>query len=307
MFSIIIPLFNKAPYIQRAIDSVLNQSFKKYEIIVINDGSTDGGGELVEKLYGDKVKLIHQENKGVSVARNTGISEANYPYVAFLDADDCWHPDFLWWMTQVIEKYPEAGILGSTYSNQLPLNIPDHPEILEIEDYFKKADYNTLYTSSSTVIRKDFFKHNEGFKNHIIKGEDLDVWFRAIAWYGKCYYVKAPLLYYDLSASLGTIQLPDLEKTNLPELLSDLFLPQEAPHWSVFRDKFTLLNLWLYFEKKNTWKSRSNYLKKLDKSYFMAKVLYVLPYSFWEIVHASSFLKSRIRKYLKFCFRYIYK
>lgn len=306
MFSIIIPLYNKAPYIQRAIESVVNQSFMEYEIIVVNDGSIDGGDELVKNQYADKVTLINQKNQGVSVARNRGIEESKHQFIAFLDADDCWHEDYLFWMAKVVGKYPDAGIFGSTYTNQLPIEIKEDPEIIEIKDYFKQADYNTLYTSSSTVIRKDFFENNEGFKKHLTKGEDLDVWFRAVAWFEKCYYVKAPLLYYDLSAASGTRQLPSLERTIFSEILSPTFLPKDPHAWQFFKERFLLLNLWMYFENKNNWLDRNEFLSQTNSPYFLAKILYSFPFTFWKFIHKNPSTKLLLRKYLKFCFRYVY-
>mgnify|MGYP003661299564 CR=1 FL=1 len=103
MFSVIIPLYNKKHYVSRAIDSVLNQTFQDFEVIVVNDESTDGGVELVKEKYGEQVHLLNQKNQGVSVARNTGIEQAQFPYIAFLDADDYWHSDFLFWMNSRIQ------------------------------------------------------------------------------------------------------------------------------------------------------------------------------------------------------------
>jgi glycosyltransferase involved in cell wall biosynthesis len=77
LFSIIVPLYNKAEYINRALDAVLNQSFTEYEIIIVNDGSTDGSEKIVEDKFGPHVRIIHQKNQGVSTARNTGIQYAN--------------------------------------------------------------------------------------------------------------------------------------------------------------------------------------------------------------------------------------
>ena len=95
MFSVIIPYFNKSSYIIRCIDSVLHQTFEKYEIIIIDDGSTDNGIALISKKYADLICIYSQKNEGVSVARNMGIKKAKYEYVAFLDADDAWHPQYL--------------------------------------------------------------------------------------------------------------------------------------------------------------------------------------------------------------------
>ena len=168
MFSVIIPLYNKSPYIGRAIDSVLGQSFHEYEIIVINDGSTDGGDQLIEKKYSSHIKLIHQHNQGVSVARNTGIANANFNYVAFLDADDFWHPDFLLSVQIAISKDPSAGIIGTNHINidadhalATESSLMNKEEVTptaiyyNADEYFKQAVYNTLVWTSATIIKKE--------------------------------------------------------------------------------------------------------------------------------------------------------
>ena len=93
--SVIIPLFNKGRYIQQALNSVLAQTFGDYEIIVVDDGSTDNGAELVSNYCDQRIRLIRQENAGPGAARNYGIRNSCAEYVAFLDADDEWMPEFL--------------------------------------------------------------------------------------------------------------------------------------------------------------------------------------------------------------------
>lgn len=93
-FSVVIPLYNKERHILRAVKSVLNQSYSNFDLIVVNDGSTDGSVQSLNPVL-NRLTLINQENSGESAARNTGISHANHPYIAFLDADDEWEEDFL--------------------------------------------------------------------------------------------------------------------------------------------------------------------------------------------------------------------
>ncbi|MGI6022871.1 MAG: glycosyltransferase family 2 protein, partial [Methanoculleus sp.] len=90
--SVVIPLYNKAPYIARALASVITQTCQGFEVIVIDDGSTDGGAEIVRRLDDTRIRVIRQENRGVSAARNRGIESARTDFIAFLDADDEWMP-----------------------------------------------------------------------------------------------------------------------------------------------------------------------------------------------------------------------
>ena len=117
MFSVIIPLYNKAPYVEKAIRSVLNQTFKEFELIVVDDGSTDDSLSVAKNclLQTINYKLIEQHNQGVSTARNNGVKQAKYPYICFLDADDWWSPTFLEEMKALIDEFPDAGIYGSSY------------------------------------------------------------------------------------------------------------------------------------------------------------------------------------------------
>lgn len=110
--SVIIPTYNCAEYIAEAIDSVLAQTYKNYEIIVIDDGSTDNTKQIL-KDYKDKIKYIYQKNHGVSIARNNGIINSTGKYVAFLDSDNKWLPNLLAESLSIFEKYPEVGLVHS--------------------------------------------------------------------------------------------------------------------------------------------------------------------------------------------------
>jgi glycosyltransferase involved in cell wall biosynthesis len=113
MFSIVIPLYNKEKYIKRAITSVLDQTIQDFEIIVVNDGSTDNSTNIVKSITDNRIKLINQENQGVSVARNTGIENTKNEYIAFLDADDKWEPYFLEEIRKLIEINKSAGLFAT--------------------------------------------------------------------------------------------------------------------------------------------------------------------------------------------------
>ncbi len=115
MFTVVIPLFDKAAYLQRALDSVYAQTLDPAEILVVNDGSTDGGDAIARRQPDPRVRVIDQPNRGVSVARNVGLEAAREPFVAFLDADDCWRPGFLASMREAIEAVPGAGLYAAGF------------------------------------------------------------------------------------------------------------------------------------------------------------------------------------------------
>ena len=108
--SVAIPLYNKRREIARTIQSVFDQTFQQFEILVIDDGSTDGGADIVAQIGDPRVRLIRQANAGVSAARNHAISEAKTELIAFLDADDEWKPGFLAAIWDLRERFPEAGL-----------------------------------------------------------------------------------------------------------------------------------------------------------------------------------------------------
>lgn len=111
MFSVVIPLYNKGHTIIETLQSVLAQSFRDFEVIVVNDGSTDEGPEKIEQSFDDRrIRLIHQENSGEGSARNAGLEAALYDWIAFLDADDVWLPGYLSEIDGAIQEFPDAGM-----------------------------------------------------------------------------------------------------------------------------------------------------------------------------------------------------
>ena len=196
MFSVIIPLYNKAAYVEKAIQSVLSQTFREFELIVVDDGSTDDSFAQLSVISYQlsvedpesfkKIKIVDQKNQGVSVARNNGVKLAKYDYIAFLDADDSWEPTYLEEMKSLIQTYPEAGIYGSGYS--IVKNGKKRFAPIGVDPGFEKGiiNYCRVYaktlcmplTSISVVLKKDIFESEYGFKPTLKLGEDFDLWIR---------------------------------------------------------------------------------------------------------------------------------
>lgn len=210
MFSVIIPLYNKALYIEKAIWSIAAQSCQEFELIVIDDGSKDGGFEIANKLLDTLTPplggwgVTNQSNQGVSVTRNNGVELAKYDYIVFLDADDWWAPTYLEEMKSLLAQYPEAGIFGSSYfkvknGKHIPANIGVEPGFQHgLINYFQ-VYANTMWmplTSISVVIKKDVFLDNNGFKPALKLGEDFDLWARVAIQYPVAFLNK-PLAYYN--------------------------------------------------------------------------------------------------------------
>lgn len=184
-YSIVMPNYNKSKYIESSIDSVLNQKYGKFELIVVDDGSTDDSIDIIKRFNDERVRLISQENNGASIARNTGIKNSKYGYVAFLDSDDFWCSDFLEEISVLIKEFPDCNAFGCAYS-RLKSNSINNTKVDDntgkhfvIENYFKWIlDGNQGLTASSTVIKKCLFDDIGMFPPNVKNWEDLDMWAR---------------------------------------------------------------------------------------------------------------------------------
>lgn len=187
-FSVVIPLYNKANHILEAVQSILSQSVPVDEVIVVNDGSTDNGAQILSDANLPKVRLINQENQGVSVARNRGIWEADNDYIAFLDADDLWLPFFLEEMQHLIEKFPQSQYFASRYQCVDGDNYVDakiamkalDPDGVLLNNYFELAGNGDLpFMISSSMVKRSLIDVIGGFPPGERIGEDQDFFARA--------------------------------------------------------------------------------------------------------------------------------
>lgn len=178
--SIIIPNYNHARYLPDAINSVLSQTYTNYEIIVVDDGSTDDSREVASK-FGDKIQYIHQDNAGLSAARNTGIRASNGGFIGVLDADDMYEPDFIGTLVGMLESQPDADGIYCGYRFVDHLNHP-LPQV-EARDvppeklFWALADGNFLVPESMFVRRYCYDKAGL-FDTSLRALEDLDMWLR---------------------------------------------------------------------------------------------------------------------------------
>ena len=226
MFSIIIPLYNKAAYIKKAIYSVLNQTYSDFELIIVNDGSTDNSFSQLSvisyQLSVDnleqfrKIRVVDQPNQGVSTARNNGVKLANYDYIAFLDADDWWESTYLAEMKHLIEEYPEAYIYGSSYfkvlkGNLIPAKIGVEPDfergLIDYCKVYSRSLYQPLWTGA-TIIKKSVFIEENGFNPKLKMGEDFDLWIRVVMKQPVALLNK-PLAYYNQDVVLANRAIGD--------------------------------------------------------------------------------------------------
>lgn len=186
--SVVIPLYNKGPHIARTIQSVLNQTEQNFEIIIIDGHSIDEGPEIIKSFEDERIILFEQQGKGVSSARNEGVSRSQSDFIAFLDADDEWEPNHLKTLLRLRKKFPEAGAYTTAYSivppNSMPKmaayhGIPDKPWEGLIPNYFKSAAFGLSPMWTSAVgISKQVVVEAGGFTTEVCWGEDVDLWGR---------------------------------------------------------------------------------------------------------------------------------
>ena len=183
-FSVVIPLYNKEHYIEATIQSVLNQTCRDFEVLVVDDGSKDHSLALARKFESERVCIIPQENQGVSVARNTGILNAQGEFICFLDADDEWRPDYLATIDELTVQYPESAIFVTAYAvnmgnGKINYSTRLEPETGCLPSYWltMAKGYDFVWTSATTM-RRDTLMEAGLFKPGEKIGQDLDMWAR---------------------------------------------------------------------------------------------------------------------------------
>jgi glycosyltransferase involved in cell wall biosynthesis len=200
--SVIIPTYNCAKFIKRAIDSALSQTYQNIEIIVVDDGSTDNTGRIIEG-YGSRIKYFYQDNSGLAKTRNRGLREASGKYLAFLDADDYWLPQKLELQLREFNDCPEIGLVHCAVQK-----IDEHGNI---QQFYYKNNYSTgnifyplllrkTHIASSAVVFKQDCVKQLGYLDESMKqygGEDREFMLRICKKYS-IRYIDNPLVMYTL-------------------------------------------------------------------------------------------------------------
>lgn len=321
-FSIIIPLYNKAPYVEKALRSVAAQTFTDYELIVVDDGSKDDSAVVAERCIYDcwqsqskpqQVKLIRQANAGVSTARNNGVAVSQGQYICFLDADDWWEPTFLEEMAILIAEFPDAGIYGTNYTIINETRHKTRVASVGVEEGFEKGYINyckvyakTMYMpliSISVAIPRKVFDEMQGFKPHLKLGEDFDLWIRIALKY-KVAFLNKPLAYYnqDVEVTARGVKSSGYDPDSFMTFHFDQFAGHEKTNKDVkvLLDRLRVYSL-LRFRLTNTHADRVRKeiakvdFSNVDKKY---RFYYKSPYPVVWIatkVHAlASWLKQKV-------------
>lgn len=231
MISVVVPLYNKEMSIVSTIESVLAQTYKDWELIIVDDGSTDNSLNVVKEFVGqidnrwldDRLTIIHKENGGVCSARNRGIQEAKGEYVALLDGDDLWDKEYLAEQVMMIADFPDAAMWGINYAEvnngklvrSLPTALPDGYRGY-VENYFEMPGrISDLYCSSSVLVRKDVFDKVGLFDERIRYAEDEDMWWRIIATHKVAFYDRY-MVFYRFEAENRALTRPRRLRYDLP-------------------------------------------------------------------------------------------
>jgi glycosyltransferase involved in cell wall biosynthesis len=203
LVSVVIPTYNYGKYVVETVENVLNQTYRNFEIIVVDDGSTDDTRERL-KAYADRIRYVHQENQGCAAARNTGIQAASGEWIAFLDADDLWHPQKLEVQMAYLAKHPDIVLLAANHLEDLSGGWPaidiDHElpaESISVEDIVTRSRFGP----SCVLTRKDCFAESGAFDSSLAPGaEDRDMWIRIASLFPAAI-LRAPLWWYRIHGS----------------------------------------------------------------------------------------------------------
>lgn len=194
--SVVIATYNRAHFIRAAIDSVLAQTFSDYEIVVVDDGSTDTTQEVV-KSYGNKVRYYYQRNQGKATAQNYAVAQAKGEYIALLDDDDVWFPNKLEIQMKVLEQDPDLGFVcsESQLTDEKGQLIRHWQKKQTSKETFESLYEENFIQHSTVVVRKRFLDMVGGLDTALKTTEDYDLWLR-LAKVCKFKYIPMPLVEY---------------------------------------------------------------------------------------------------------------
>lgn len=239
MFSVIIPAYNAEKFIKRSVKSVLDQTYTDFELIIIDDGSTDGTKTQIEQFADDRIRYVYQKNGGVAAARNKGILESRGQYICFLDSDDEWKPEHLSLLCALIEKYSGCGLYVTGYDLRLGNGEVVHKsqqilrgiaqEDFESDNGFDLLNNHGYFLNTNTVCcRRAVFEKVGLFAEGVKNGEDDDMWYRIFAFYSLAV-SKTVTTVYDRANCGATGQRGEVFETFFLKRVDGLLASPEVP------------------------------------------------------------------------------
>lgn len=301
LISVVIPLYNKEHTVIRALTSVLSQSLNPLEIIVVNDGSIDKSVEVVESLSSALIRLIHQPNSGVSSARNTGIQNAKGEWIAFLDADDEWFPEYLSRINEIHQQFPDCNALATEYyfgtsdgslKKAKIKGIKSSSVITLLSDYFRVSSKSSppVWTSA-VVVRKSELEKIKGFPTGVKLGEDLLTWAK-LAIDNKIGYCREPLaiFWHDKiqENQLRLPEIPDVVGNSLNQMLQQCG-KNKVPGLKSYISHWHKMRAHLYINAKMNKEAKSEIKLALSFNPLNFKVML-----YWFYLHLPTRIKKNI-------------
>lgn len=284
IISVIIPAYNAEKTIQETINSVLNQTFQDFEIIVINDGSTDSTLNIVSGINDPRIKIFSYPNSGAAVSRNRGFDVANGEYIALLDADDLWTSDKLEAQYNALKSHPQASVVYSwtDYINESGQFLQSGRHLaFQGNVYPELLVKNFLENGSNPLIRRQTVIKIGGFDESLLGGQDWDFYIRLAQNYEFVVVPKVQILYRVSSQSISS-QLERQEKQCL-QVIQKAF--SQAPLFLQPLKKQSLAHLYKYL----AWKSLTN-LENKKRGYQTAGYLWEYAIGEPEILRQWKFL-----------------
>lgn len=283
IFSVVISVYNKADYIENTLKSVVNQSFDDFEVIVVNDGSSDNSLEIINSINDDRISVITTENLGASMARNKGIEESNSDFIALLDGDDYWNKDYLQTIYDAISIFPNQKVfsvaIAQKYKNKIvPVNYSfNQTETFRIHNFFASSKKYSLLSSSSVVFHKAIIKQTGKFDPNIVSGQDTDLWIRFGLHYDIVFINKQLVTYTHNSNSLSNTTFNLSQK---PKFDNYLTYEKDNPLLKAYLDKnrysMAILSKFQYDKKSSEF-----YLNNIDFKNLNTKQKLLLKSPLW--------------------------
>ena len=321
-FSVIIPLYNKASYVAKAITSVLSQTFTDYELVIMDDGSRDDSFAIAQKaIEGHEHCFIYrQENAGVSMARNNAVALSHGNYLCFLDADDWWKPSFLEEMSKLVEEFPDAGIYGTNYTIVNETKHKTRIAPIGVDAGFEKGYINYCQVYAKTLamplwtgavsIPRPVFNEMQGFPNGIKLGEDFLLWIRIALKYKVAFFNK-PLAYYNQDVDAANRGVGRLHKPEEHMLWNMDFLAEDErinPDYKQLADNLRTYGLLRYYLSKEYHDAAKSELDKVgwEKQPAKTRRLYASPLWFLRMRQFFLRLGSRIKQRISILWKKVF-